>query len=78
MSLQALGLAERGNRSVDCLPGSDVLCTCSSKSSAEARLGFDILAAFGRRLRALVCIKRADLVGRMKEPQECSSDDSRR
>jgi hypothetical protein len=67
MILQALGLAERGNRSVDCLPGSEVLCTCSSKSSAEARSGFDILDAFDRRLRALACIKRADLAGRMQK-----------
>jgi hypothetical protein len=78
MCLQALGLAERGKRSVDCLPGSDVLCTCSSKSSADARLGFDILEAFDRRLRALVCIKRADLAGRMQKSEDRSSDGSRR
>jgi hypothetical protein len=67
MVLQALGLAERGNRSVDCLPGSDVLCTCSSKSSAEAKFGFDILEAFDRQLRALVWIKMAGLVRRMQK-----------
>jgi hypothetical protein len=43
--LQAFGLAERGNCWVDCLPGMEVLCTCSSKSSAEARFRFDILEA---------------------------------
>ena len=46
--LQAFGLAEFGKRLVDCLPGTDVLCTCSSKSSAEARFCFDILVAFNR------------------------------
>jgi hypothetical protein len=42
LALQAFGLAERGNRSVDCFPGNAVLSTCSSKSSAVARLGLGI------------------------------------
>jgi hypothetical protein len=54
MVLQAFGLAELGKRFVDCLPGTDVLWTCSSKSSAEARFCFDILVAFDRLPRVLV------------------------
>lgn len=57
MFSQAFGLAERGKRSVDCLPGMEVLCTCSSKSSAEAKFGFDIFERIGRRLSLLVCEK---------------------
>ena len=36
--VQALGLSEGGKCFVDCWPGNAVLSTCSSKSSAEARL----------------------------------------
>jgi len=54
MVLQAFGLAELGKRFVDCLPGTAVLWTCSSKSSAEARFCFDIFAAFDRSPSALV------------------------
>ena len=57
MSLQAFGLAALGKCFVDFLPGTDVLWTCSSKSSAEARFCFDILAAFDTRLRVLACSK---------------------
>lgn len=46
--LQALGWDERGNRSVDCWPGTAVLLTCSSKSSADARFGSVILEVVDR------------------------------
>lgn len=60
-SLQAFGLAELGKCFVDFLPGTDVLSTCSSKSSAEARFCFDILADLDRRLRVLVLGKPGQL-----------------
>ena len=57
MILQAFGLADCGKCFVDFLPGTDVLWTCSSKSSAEARFCFDILAVLDRRVSALTCKK---------------------
>lgn len=46
--LQALGWDERGNRSVDCWPGTAVLVTCSSRSSADANVGSVILEVVDR------------------------------
>jgi hypothetical protein len=47
LTLQAFGLAEEGKRSVDCFPGTAVLETCSSRSSAVARLGLGIFLIRG-------------------------------
>lgn len=58
MNSQAFGLEDRGNRSVDCLPGTDVLSTCSSKSSAEATFW---LAIMGRLARLLVDFGRIEV-----------------
>ena len=73
MSLQAFGLADWGKCFVDFLPGIDVLWTCSSKSSAEARFCFDILAAFDRWPRALALnrpgkLQIRDILCLMQEP----------
>lgn len=47
LDLQAFGLAERGKRSVDGFPGTAVLETCSSKSSAVALFGLGIFRIKG-------------------------------
>lgn len=47
--VQAFGFEERGNRSMDCWPGTAVLETCSSTSSADARSGLVILEDVDRR-----------------------------
>lgn len=49
--IQAFGFEDLGNRSVVCCPGTAVLATCSSKSSADARL---VLAILGRSLGSFV------------------------
>jgi hypothetical protein len=47
LALQAFGLAERGKPSVDGFPGTAVLETCSSMSSAVALFGLGIFRIKG-------------------------------